>query len=48
MADVVGAFVGSPSYRRGALFVIYDEWGGFFDHVRAAARARRPSERRPQ
>ena len=33
MADVVNAFVGSPNYRRGALFVIYDEWGGFFDHV---------------
>jgi phospholipase C len=29
----VNAFVSSPSYRRGALFVIYDEWGGFFDHV---------------
>jgi phospholipase C len=23
----------SPQWRRGALFVIYDEWGGFFDHV---------------
>jgi phospholipase C len=34
MADVVNAFVRSPNYRRGALFVIYDEWGGFFDHVR--------------
>jgi phospholipase C len=34
MADVVNAFVRSPSYRRGALFVVYDEWGGFFDHVR--------------
>jgi phospholipase C len=34
MADVVNAFVRSPSYERGALFVIYDEWGGFFDHVR--------------
>jgi phospholipase C len=33
MADVVNAFVRSPCYRRGALFVIYDEWGGFFDHV---------------
>ena len=33
MADVVRAFVQSPCYRRGALFVIYDEWGGFFDHV---------------
>jgi phospholipase C len=34
MADVVNAFVSSPCYRRGAMFVIYDEWGGFFDHVR--------------
>jgi phospholipase C len=34
MADVVRAFVLSGNYRRGALFVIYDEWGGFFDHVR--------------
>jgi phospholipase C len=34
MADVVNAFVQSPNYKRGALFVIYDEWGGFFDHVR--------------
>ncbi len=34
MADVVNAFVSSRCYRRGALFVVYDEWGGFFDHVR--------------
>jgi phospholipase C len=34
MADVVGAFTHSKCYRRGALFVVYDEWGGFFDHVR--------------
>ena len=33
MADVVNAFVSSPNYRRGALFIVYDEWGGFFDHV---------------
>jgi phospholipase C len=33
-ADVVNAFVNSPNYSRGALFIIYDEWGGFFDHVR--------------
>ena len=33
MADVVNAFVESPQYRRGALFIDYDEWGGFFDHV---------------
>ncbi|MGH2955056.1 MAG: alkaline phosphatase family protein [Solirubrobacterales bacterium] len=34
MSDVVNAFVESPQYRRGALFINYDEWGGFFDHVR--------------
>jgi phospholipase C len=34
MADVVNAFVQSSNYRRGALFIVYDEWGGFFDHVR--------------
>ena len=34
MADVVNAFIRSPNYRRGALFIVYDEWGGFFDHVR--------------
>ena len=34
MADVVNAFVTSRNFRRGAIFVVYDEWGGFFDHVR--------------
>ena len=34
MADVVHAFMESPQWERGALFVVYDEWGGFFDHVR--------------
>jgi phospholipase C len=33
MSDIVHAFISSPQYRRGALFVNYDEWGGFFDHV---------------
>jgi len=33
VADVVHAFMESPQYKRGALFMIYDEWGGFFDHV---------------
>jgi phospholipase C len=33
MSDVVNAFVESPQFRRGALFIAYDEWGGFFDHV---------------
>jgi phospholipase C len=34
MADVVHAFMEGPQFRRGALFIVYDEWGGFFDHVR--------------
>jgi phospholipase C len=33
MADVVHAFIESPQWSRGALFTVYDEWGGFFDHV---------------
>jgi phospholipase C len=33
IADVVHAFMSSPQYGRGALFIVYDEWGGFFDHV---------------
>src|SRR5205807_4041510 len=33
IADVVHAFMQSPQWRRGALFIIYGEWGGFFDHV---------------
>jgi len=33
MADAVNAFIESPQFRRGALFIVYDEWGGFFDHV---------------
>src|SRR4029078_141326 len=34
MADFVHALMESPQWKRGALFVVYDEWGGFFDHVR--------------
>jgi len=33
MSDVVNAFIESPQWKNGALFVVYDEWGGFFDHV---------------
>jgi phospholipase C len=33
VADVVHAFIESPQWKRGALFILYDEWGGFFDHV---------------
>ncbi len=33
MSDVTHAFIDSPQYGRGVLFINYDEWGGFFDHV---------------
>jgi phospholipase C len=35
MSDIVHAFMGQPTekWARSAMFVNYDEWGGFFDHV---------------
>jgi phospholipase C len=33
VSDVVHAFMESPQWKHGALFIVYDEWGGFFDHV---------------
>ena len=33
MADVYGALAAGPQWHSSALFVTYDEWGGFFDHV---------------
>jgi phospholipase C len=32
-SDVTTAFMRSPNWRRGAMFINYDEWGGFWDHV---------------
>ncbi len=34
VASVVDAFQRSPQWGHGALIITYDEWGGFFDHVR--------------
>ncbi len=34
MSDVVHAFMESRQYKRGVLFIDYDEWGGFFEHVK--------------
>ena len=31
IADVVSSFVDGPQWTQGALFINYDEWGGFFD-----------------
>lgn len=33
LAGVSRAFAASPHWPNGAMFVNYDEWGGFFDHV---------------
>ncbi len=33
ISDLCGAFVASPQFADGAMFVTYDEWGGFWDHV---------------
>jgi phospholipase C len=32
-SDVTTAFMRSANWRRGAMFINYDEWGGFWDHV---------------
>ncbi len=32
--EVFSAFVESPQWERGAFILTYDEWGGFFDHVK--------------
>jgi len=33
VSSVVGAFLESPNWSRGALFITYDEHGGYWDHV---------------
>ena len=33
VSSVIGAFLDSPQYSHGALFLTYDEHGGFYDHV---------------
>ncbi len=33
LSDIVQAFTSSPLYKKGALVITYDEWGGFWDHV---------------
>jgi phospholipase C len=32
--DVLDAFASSPQWERGLFILTYDEWGGFFDHVK--------------
>jgi len=33
LSGIITSFVESPQFQKGALFVNYDEWGGFFDTV---------------
>jgi phospholipase C len=33
LLEVFAAFAQSPHWERGAFVLVYDEWGGFFDHV---------------
>src|SRR5207248_1740409 len=33
-SNIVRALQSSPQWHRTAMFITYDEWGGFFDHVR--------------
>lgn len=33
VGDYVKAFVESPHWKNGVMFITYDEWGGFFDRV---------------
>jgi phospholipase C len=34
LRDVFAAFARSKQWRRGAFVLMYDEWGGFYDHVK--------------
>ena len=33
LSDIAEAFATSPQYKKSALVMTYDEWGGFWDHV---------------
>ncbi len=46
VADVVGALMASPQWRSTALFLTWDEHGGYYDHV-PPPRAIRPDGARP-
>ena len=34
MTNLVNAIMRGPDWRSSAIFVVWDEWGGFYDHVR--------------
>jgi phospholipase C len=37
VSSVVGAFIAGPQWDHGALFITYDEHGGFYDHAKPPA-----------
>ena len=47
VTDIVNAVMTSDMWEHTAIFVTWDEWGGFYDHVHAA-RARRLRARVPR
>jgi phospholipase C len=46
LRSVFQAFAESPQWQRGAFVVLYDEWGGFFDHVKPENAVGTPASRR--
>ena len=46
MARIINAVMASPNWERTALFITYDEHGGYYDHVPPPARLR-PTTPRP-
>ncbi len=45
LRDVFAAFARSKHWKRGAFVLMYDEWGGFYDHVKPPDPAGQPGER---
>ena len=44
LLEVFAAFTQSPQWERGVFVLVYDEWGGFFDHVAPPMLPGRPLE----
>ena len=45
LARIYRAVTTSPAWSRTLLIINYDEWGGFYDHVRPPAAAIPPADR---
>ena len=40
VTELINAIMRSPDWSSTAIFLAWDDWGGFYDHVRAAERRR--------